>query len=283
MLSTVWPSNAESSRTEKLILKMGGLPGYCNICGSWTLFRVNDANFREHVVCCACGSRNRQRQVAGVLLALIHEKRSVGLGGKFLNIRDIKKNTIVWNVENTRALHESLKAHLDKSYISSEYIDPKMSSGDHREGVLHVDICKTHFDDNSIDYILSSDVLEHVPDPLVALRETYRILKPGGAHIFTVPFYQHRFTTERRAVMHSNGSIEHLRKAWYHDDPIRPEGVLCYNVFAIELLCDIERAGFEAKLILAKSMINGILGGNGVVLAAVKKIPPSHALDFIFG
>lgn len=41
--------------------------------------------------------------------------------------------------------------------------------------------------DNSIDGIICSSVLEHVRDPLRAMAELKRILKPGGAIFFYVP------------------------------------------------------------------------------------------------
>lgn len=42
--------------------------------------------------------------------------------------------------------------------------------------------------DQSYDAILCTEVLEHVPDPLMALDEFSRLLKPGGKLILTAPF-----------------------------------------------------------------------------------------------
>ena len=263
-----------------MILKIGHQPGYCNICGRFTVFKVDNPNFREHITCRVCASRNRQRQVAALLLAY-----TLNAGNEvrfFANIGDIPQSIVIWNTERTRALHERLAVHLGSNYISSEYIDQSIMSGEIRNGVLHVDIQETHFEDNSIDFILSSDVMEHVPRPLKAMRETYRILKPGGCHIFTAPFYHHRFTNELRAVIDDKGAVEYLRKPWYHDDPIRVEGVLVYTIFAPELLCQIEQMGFEARLCILYSPLRGILGANGIVLVARKAPVPNYAKDWIF-
>ena len=43
------------------------------------------------------------------------------------------------------------------------------------------------FSDASFDHVLSTQVLEHVVDPLSALRECSRVLKPNGTIVFTVP------------------------------------------------------------------------------------------------
>jgi len=44
-------------------------------------------------------------------------------------------------------------------------------------------------DDQSFDTVVSTEVLEHVPDPLRALREMRRVLKPGGYVILSTPMY----------------------------------------------------------------------------------------------
>ncbi|MCK8490964.1 MULTISPECIES: class I SAM-dependent methyltransferase [Spirosoma] len=41
--------------------------------------------------------------------------------------------------------------------------------------------------DQSYDCVIACDVLEHVPDHIKAIQEVYRVLKPGGYCIFTVP------------------------------------------------------------------------------------------------
>jgi SAM-dependent methyltransferase len=42
--------------------------------------------------------------------------------------------------------------------------------------------------DASFDVVLCTEVLEHLPDPLAALREFSRLLRPGGQLIITAPF-----------------------------------------------------------------------------------------------
>jgi SAM-dependent methyltransferase len=42
--------------------------------------------------------------------------------------------------------------------------------------------------DDSFDAILCSEVFEHIPDPILAIKEFARILKPGGTLLITAPF-----------------------------------------------------------------------------------------------
>jgi SAM-dependent methyltransferase len=281
VIRDLWPTDAPVRTRDKLALRLGHLPGYCNICGCPTVFRVDDPNFREHVVCGICRSRNRQRQIAALLLSYVTDAGR--RASAWRSIRDIPPETIIWNAETTRALHQRLALHLGKNYISSEYIDPLLRSGETRDGILHVDMQATHFSDNSIDFILSSDVMEHVPHPLQALRETYRVLRPGGCHIFTAPFYHHRFTNETRVRVDDGAVVTYLRRPWYHDDPMRAGGALVYTIFAPELLCQLEEMGFDARLCLLYSPLHGILGSNGLVIVARKAPIPRNARDWVFG
>jgi len=49
------------------------------------------------------------------------------------------------------------------------------------------DIFNLPFADNSVDILISSEVVEHLPDPLLALQEMQRVLKVGGYAMITTP------------------------------------------------------------------------------------------------
>lgn len=50
------------------------------------------------------------------------------------------------------------------------------------------DVMRMSFEDCSWDRVICLAVLEHVPRPWDAVREVYRVLKPGGIAFFYVPF-----------------------------------------------------------------------------------------------
>lgn len=53
------------------------------------------------------------------------------------------------------------------------------------------------FDDNSFDFIISSHVLEHTPNPGRVLEEWIRIVKPGGIVYFVIPDKRYTFDRNR--------------------------------------------------------------------------------------
>jgi ubiquinone/menaquinone biosynthesis C-methylase UbiE len=64
------------------------------------------------------------------------------------------------------------------------------------------DACNLSYEDNSFDTVVAFDVLEHVEDDQQAISEIFRVLKPGGFFIFTVPAYQRLFSTHDRSLHH---------------------------------------------------------------------------------
>jgi len=65
--------------------------------------------------------------------------------------------------------------------------------------------------------------MEHLLDPAKAFKEIGRVLKPGGAHIFTVPLVNKDMPSSVRARRTPNRMIEYLAPAEYHANPADEE------------------------------------------------------------
>ena len=77
--------------------------------------------------------------------------------------------------------------------------------------------------DQSFDLVVHSDTLEHVPDPLRGLAECRRVLRDGGACVFTVPAIVGRLTRSRAGLSPS-----------YHGTPADGEGYLVHTEFGAD-------------------------------------------------
>ena len=62
---------------------------------------------------------------------------------------------------------------------------------------LVLDLQRLALEDDSVDVILCSHVLEHVPDDSAALRELHRVLRPGGWGVLQTPVQGLRTVEER--------------------------------------------------------------------------------------
>jgi SAM-dependent methyltransferase len=75
------------------------------------------------------------------------------------------------------------------------------------------------FKDQSIDFVMSLAVIEHLRYPAVAVAEIFRILKPGGLFIGSFGFLE----------------PYHMR-SYHHPSPLGAYDLLCTSGFAIEQL-----------------------------------------------
>ncbi len=55
--------------------------------------------------------------------------------------------------------------------------------------ILRADFQQMPFDENSFDILISCETLEHLPEPEKALKEVFRVLKPGGRLYLTTENY----------------------------------------------------------------------------------------------
>lgn len=98
------------------------------------------------------------------------------------------------------------------------------------------DMQQMNLPDDSVDIVVHSDSLEHIPDPLQALRECRRVLKKGGHLFYTVPMVVGRLTRSRTGLP---PSYHGTRAAGAVDD---------YRVqteYGADFWCEVFAAGFQ--------------------------------------
>ena len=138
----------------------------------------------------------------------------------------------------------------------SEYLADKVAPGAELNGLRNENIMATTWQDASFDFILSFDVLEHVPEPAKAFAECFRVLRPGGALLWAAPFAFDETMRLRddnivRAYVDDTGEIVHMMEPEYHGNPVDPErGALCFQYFGLQVLDQLREAGFVDSEIL---------------------------------
>jgi SAM-dependent methyltransferase len=108
-------------------------------------------------------------------------------------------------------------------YTCFEYFDD-VPPGHLVGEILCNDLEQLTFSENSFDLIITQDVMEHVANPVKALLEINRVLKPGGCHIFTVPLHEGRKSLNRAGL-----------PPVYHGDPLRSSGAFVYTDWGDDL------------------------------------------------
>jgi len=98
-----------------------------------------------------------------------------------------------------------------------------------------LDMQQMRFADSSIDIILHSDTLEHVPNPKAALKECVRVLKPGGHLFYTVPIVVGRLTRTRRG----------LPPSYHGKSGVNRDDCVVQTEYGDDFWCEIFEAGFR--------------------------------------
>jgi len=191
-------------RLLKVMFQRGFLRGRCEICEAKTVFVLRGPWIRGDLLCVKCGGRPRNR----ALMAVLNEQFP---GWRELSVHESSPGS---------PMLQKFRKECPRYVASHFYADRPL--GSLHDGFVCQDLERQSFEDASFDLVITQDVLEHVFDARAALREIARTLKPGGAHVFTVPWYYWTPTIER-ARRAKDGSIEHLLPPDYHGNPIKPK------------------------------------------------------------
>ena len=153
--------------------------------------KINVAN----ALCPKCGSGERQRLLYFYLLEQLD----------FFSLKGIK----VLDIAPDDFLRDKIfsKAHIE--YTSIDKIDA-------RKPTKIMDITDLTFRENCFNAIICLHVLEHISEDIMAMRELYRVLEPGGWAILQVPIWAFE-TVEvpgatREQYLELYGHSDHVRR-----------------------------------------------------------------------
>jgi ubiquinone/menaquinone biosynthesis C-methylase UbiE len=133
--------------------------------------------------------------------------------------------------ETRKAHKRRVKEGFYRKYINGQGIDIGCGRIDTHDGADTIsltdcihhdkDICDATtmetFQDNEFDYVYASHVLEHLDDPVTAIKNWQRICKPGGWIIISLP---HRDLYERKKTLPSRWNEDH--RYFYLPDRCEP-------------------------------------------------------------
>ena len=195
----------------------------CPFCGPSLLVRLRDDE--TGVRCLRCAG-------SAVHLALGHVLRE--------RVPDLAARDVC-ELSTRGALAAFLRRHA-RSSAFSEYVDG-VARGSERAGVRCEDVQALTYASGSFDLVTHTEVLEHVPDDALAFAELHRVLRAGGAMLFTVPLSGHARTLERARLR--DGAVEHLCAPEYHVDPFRAGArILAWRDYGTDIIDRLRAAGF---------------------------------------
>jgi SAM-dependent methyltransferase len=190
---------------EKLTLEWGLLP-----------HEIDYINRQQGLHCVNCKNNFRALALANTLMKAFNFKGILAdfvKSDTFLNLKSLEINDCAF-------LNKYL-SH-SKNHIIKAYPD--------------IDMQNISYPENSFDIVLHSDTLEHVPDPLLAMQECARILKPNGVCIFTTPVIYDRKTKSRKNLPLS-----------YHGGPTTTdEGYIVQTEFGEDIWHYLKDSGFKS-------------------------------------
>lgn len=226
---------------ERVILQITNPPKifFCTICESKRILITTDKAVRVGSRCLSCHSTVHHR---GMLLVI-----------KKIFSRHLSKlsNSKIYEISAHGALYNYFKNNekkLNYKLYYSEFLDGWLP-GKIYDGIRCEDIQSLTFDDNFFTLITSTAVMEHVEDDQKSFREIYRVLKPQGYYIFTVPLMISNKKTIIRAIRDENNIIKNLLEPEYHGDPFKGDrGVFTWRNYGTDIIEVLNSIGFEAHI-----------------------------------
>jgi SAM-dependent methyltransferase len=137
--------------------------------------------------------------------------------------------------------------------------------------VTHFDGTNIPFETDSVDHVLCTEVLEHVPDPSPLVAEVRRVLKPGGTALVTVPWSArchymphdyHRFTPTALGLMFAKFSSVEIRPRGTDVSAIGAKMLVAWARLVLPAPRALALVTWLPALLLAPFVAAGVLAGH---------------------
>ena len=146
------------------------------------------------------GFHTMSRALHNILITRIHDRNLSELASKHLRGRLI-------DIGCGSKPYKNLLAPYLTEHVG---VDVQSTGHDTSEIDIFSNAYDIPVDSNSIDSAICTAVLEHLEEPEQAICECYRVLKPGGAAIYSVPFIWHLHEEPRDFYRFSKYGLEYL-------------------------------------------------------------------------
>ena len=200
-------------------------------------------NYGNRFYCNCCDSKIRNFKSGGDENPVFDENKVIGAGYHENDYCPVCKSSYRTRIvklyldyidifsKSIRVLHlapEAQIAFIFSKESNIEYIpgdiDPERYS--YYTKSMRVDLTSMQFNSNFFDLLICNHVMEHIPDDKQAMKEIYRVLKPGGSAILQVPVsYKIKSTIEDFTIT----SKEERLKKFGHKDHVRIYGPDYFN------------------------------------------------------
>ena len=197
---------------------------------------------RKNAKCPTCGSLERHRLFWLYFMNMV-----------WIDLPKGKKNLL--HVAPEPFLKDLLGDHPELNYISGDLMMP--------ETMIKIDLTNIPVWDNQFDVIICLHILEHINNDTLAMREMYRITKPGGYLLVMVPIYG-QTTHEDISITTSEERLKYFGQ----EDHVRKYGM--------DIVRRMEKVGFTVSEwpdeTIFKDLLSFIACGSRLVFAASKRI-----------
>ena len=134
----------------------------CNICGKYLRLFIPLSNADS--LCPNCGSLKRNRRLWSLL-----------------ETEFLVPNSVVLDFSPSRCLYRKMKKKKNINYQSTDLSGDFIA--DYRFDITNLEIA-----DNTFDLIICYHILEHIDNDILAIKELFRVMKPGAKALIQTPF-----------------------------------------------------------------------------------------------